>query len=100
MIGQESPDIWGNGSQQIIYKTENTLWALVGVAQWIERLPTNRKVAGSIPGQGLFLGYGPGPQPRGVQEATSQCFSHTSMSHSLTFSLPPSSSLKINLKNF
>ena len=38
------------------------LLALANVAQWIERRPANRKVAGSIPGQGRCLGCGPSPQ--------------------------------------
>ena len=36
--------------------------ALAGVAQWVERQPANRKVAGSIPSQGTSLDYRPGPQ--------------------------------------
>ena len=36
--------------------------ALAGVAQWIEWRPANQKVAGSIPSQGTYLGYVPGPQ--------------------------------------
>ena len=36
--------------------------ALAGVAQWIERLPVNQRVIGSIPSQGTCLGYGPRPQ--------------------------------------
>ena len=35
---------------------------LAGVVQWIERWPTNRKVAGSIPGQSTCMGFGTGPQ--------------------------------------
>ena len=34
---------------------------LAGVAQWTECRPVNRKVAGSIPRQGICLGCGPGP---------------------------------------
>ena len=37
-------------------------WALVGVAQWIERRPENQRVAGLIPSQVTCLGCGPGPQ--------------------------------------
>ena len=36
--------------------------ALAGVVQWIECLPTNREVTGSIPSQGTCLGSGPGPR--------------------------------------
>ena len=36
--------------------------ALAGVAQWIEHQPANQRVAGSIPSQGIWLGYGPHPQ--------------------------------------
>ena len=35
--------------------------AIAGVAQWIECQPVDRKVAGSIPSQGTYLGCGPGP---------------------------------------
>ena len=35
--------------------------ALTGVAQWVERHPTNRKVAGAVPNEGTRLGCGPGP---------------------------------------
>ena len=42
-----------------IIKMKN--FALAGVAQWIECWPANRKVTGSIPGQGTCLGCGPGP---------------------------------------
>ena len=41
-----------------IYKKK----ALAGVAQWIERGPVNRRVAGLIPSQGTYLGCRPGPQ--------------------------------------
>ena len=34
---------------------------LTGVAQWVGRRPTNRKVTGLIPGQGMCLGCRPGP---------------------------------------
>ena len=36
--------------------------ALAGVAQWIERRPTNQRVTGLVPSQGTCLGCGPGPQ--------------------------------------
>ena len=35
---------------------------LAGVAQWTERWSVNQRVAGSIPGQGTYLGCRPGPQ--------------------------------------
>ena len=41
---------------------ENTILALVGVAQCIEHGPVNQRVAGLIPKQGTCLGCGPGPQ--------------------------------------
>ena len=37
-------------------------WTLAGVAQWIECHPENQRVAGLIPSQGTYLGFGPGPQ--------------------------------------
>ena len=36
--------------------------ALAGVAQWIVHWPANKKVAGSIPSQGMCLGCVLGPQ--------------------------------------
>ena len=39
----------------------NTSFALAGEAQWTECWPVNQKVAGSIPSQGTYLGYEPGP---------------------------------------
>ena len=36
--------------------------ALAGVAQWIEHIPENQRVAGSIPSQIICLGCVPGPQ--------------------------------------
>ena len=36
--------------------------ALTGMAQWVGQHPANQKVASSIPGQGRYLGWGPGPQ--------------------------------------
>ena len=38
------------------------LYALAGVAQWIELWPANQRVAGLIPSQGTWPGCGPGPQ--------------------------------------
>ena len=35
---------------------------LAGMAQWIEHLPVNQRVAGSIPSHGTCLGCGPGPR--------------------------------------
>ena len=67
---------------------------LAGVAQWIECQPGDWKVAGSIPGQHICLGYGPGPQLRGVWEATDVSLTHECFSPFL----PPLPSLKI--KNF
>ena len=43
-------------------KYEMSRTALAGVAQWIECQPVNLKVTGSSPGQGTYLGCGPGPQ--------------------------------------
>ena len=38
------------------------VFALAGVAQWIECWPVNQRVASLIPSQGTCLGCGPGPQ--------------------------------------
>ena len=44
----------------IVCTLKEALFALAGVAQWIERGPV--KVASSITSQGTCLGCGPGPQ--------------------------------------
>ena len=63
-----------------------TMYALAGVAQWIECRPENQRVAGSIPSQGTCLGYHvPG---RG----------HVRGNHTLMFLSLPSSSLPHSLK--
>ena len=49
-------------SQVIVWIKNFGVHALAGVAQWIEREPTNQRVAGLIPSQGTCLGCGPGPQ--------------------------------------
>ena len=49
----------GAGAQQLL---SEAVWALAGVAQWIEHQPSNQSVASSIPSQGTCLGFGPGPQ--------------------------------------
>ena len=43
-------------------QTRKTETGLGGVAQWIERRPSNQRVAGLIPSQVTYLGCGPGPQ--------------------------------------
>ena len=48
------------------------------------------KVAGSVPGQGTYLGCRFHPWPRQVWEATNQSFFLTSVYLSLSLSLPPS----------
>ena len=45
-------------------------FALAGVTQLVGRPPVKQKVASSIPGQGICLGYGPGPLLGHVHEAT------------------------------
>ena len=44
-----------------IINVSSKVWALAGVAQWIESGPTKQRVAGSIPSHGTCLGCGPGP---------------------------------------
>ena len=64
----KSMPIWSINLQQT--KQEYTIGtpsqdggiALAGVAQWIECQPSNQRVAGSIPNEGICLGWGPGPQ--------------------------------------
>ena len=66
------------------------IFALVGVVWWTEHQPENQKVANWIPSQGTHAcvaGQAPPPN-RGVREATSLRFSHTSVFLSLSFSLP------------
>ena len=62
------------------------IFALAGVAQWIEHWPVNQRVTGSVPSQGTCLGYAPGPQ----------CGAHERQPHidvSLHLFLPPFPSL-------
>ena len=58
----------------------------MGVAQWIECGPGNRKVAGLIPSQGTHLGCGPGPQLEACKRQP------------VDISLPLSPSLLLSLK--
>ena len=39
-----------------------SLFALAGIAQWIECQPANQRVTSLIPSQGTCLGCRPGPQ--------------------------------------
>ena len=43
-------------------KKERKKGALAGVAQWIELWTANKRVAGSIPSWGTYLGCRSGPQ--------------------------------------
>ena len=63
------------------------------VAQWIEHWTENQKVTGSIPDQGTYLVFRPGPQ-LGVCERQPTDVSLTCFSPSLSPSLPLS--LKIS----
>ena len=60
--------------------------ALAGVAQWIEHRPTNRKVPGSIPGQGTCQS-GLGPQLGHAKGNLSMLLLH--IDASLPLFLPP-----------
>ena len=60
----------------------NQFLALAGVAQWMERWPANKKVAGSIPSQGTYLDCRPGPWCGGHMRSN-----HTWIFLSLSFSL-------------
>ena len=60
--------------------------ALAGVAQWIEHWPANRRVAGSISGQGTFLGCPGTCLAGGLWRVADHCFS-PSLSPSLAISL-------------
>ena len=68
------------------------LFALAGVAQWIEHQPANQRVASSSPSQGTCLGCRPGPQ-WGVRERQP----HTDVS--LPLFLPIFPFLKVNKQN-
>ena len=59
--------------------------ALVGVAQWVEHPPVNRRVACSIPNSGICLGCRPA-----LQQGACGRQPHTDVSLSLSFSLPSS----------
>ena len=54
-------------SEEPRFKLNSVLWALPGVAQWIEHQTANLKVAGLIPSQVQS-------QAEGTQEATNRCF--------------------------
>ena len=72
-----------------------TITALAGVTQWIERQPLDQKVAGSVPGQGMCLGCGPGLQLGMCErQPIDVSLAHRCFSPSLSPSLP--CSLKIN----
>ena len=60
--------------------------ALAGVAQGVDRQPTNQRVTGLIPSQGTYLGCRPGPQ-WGTHERQPH------IDTSLPFFLPPFPSL-------
>ena len=60
---------------------------VAGVAQWIEHLPANRKVTGSIPNQGTCLGFGLGPS-WGAREKQPIDVSLAHRCFSLCFSCP------------
>ena len=64
------------------------MWALAGVAQWIEHQPANPRVTGSIPSQGTCLGCKPSPQ-----QGAGKRQPHIDVS--LHLFLPPFPSLKI-----
>ena len=61
--------------------------ALARWLSWLEHRPTHQKAVGSIPGQGTQLGFRFHPWSGRIPEATSQCFSLTSMFLSLPSSL-------------
>ena len=63
--------------------------ALARGLSWLERPPVHQAGAGSIPGQGTYLGFGFGPWSEHIQEASNQCLFLTSvfLSLSLPFSL-------------
>ena len=69
---------------------------LTGVwLSWLGIILAKQKVTGLITGQGMCLGCGFSPHSVCIREATNQCFFHTSMFVSLSFSLP-GPSLKIS----
>ena len=76
--------------------------ALAGVAQWIECWPANQRVTGSIPIKGTCLGCWLDPQgqiPRGIQEATDLCISHTTFRRQTGLDLNPNSTSICQLFN-
>ena len=72
-----------DSNQPFIPAIENVFPALAGVAGWIECQCANRRVAGSIPGQGTCLGCGLRGNP-------SMFFSHIDVSLPLFLSSPVS----------
>ena len=56
------PIIYMSQESRLIKQFKKTLInALAGVVQWIEHLPVNQRVTGSIPSQVTCMGCGPGP---------------------------------------
>ena len=75
----------------IRFMSKVVITALAGWLSGFEHPPTHQKVAGLIPFQGTYPGWGFYPPSRCMQEATDWCFSLTSMFLSL-----PSTLSKIN----
>ena len=63
------------------------------MAQWVGRQPAKLKVAGSIPGQGMCLGYGPGPRWEHGKDNLFMFLLHINISLPFFHSLPSSLSL-------
>ena len=68
---------------------KNSHTAQAGVAQWTECQPVNQRIAGSIPSQGICLGWRSGPLHEGRARGN-----YTLMFLSLSFSFPSPLSLK------
>ena len=71
---------------------------LAGVARWVGHQSANQKVAGSVLGQGHMPGLWARSLAGAMWETTDRCFSHTSMSLLLSFSLPFSPSKNKQIK--
>ena len=72
--------------------------SLTGMARLVGHRPAKRKVNGSIPSRGMCLGCRFGQS--GTWEATDWCFSLSSMSLTLSFSLPSPFSKNKYIKSF
>lgn len=64
-----------NSHWSSLFRKVQVTLALACVVQLVERLAVHQKVAGSVPGQGMYADCEFNPRAECVQEATDRCFS-------------------------